>query len=99
MINPKLSDHKTQLISLTYGNSENQDNECVNHADTEIQEYDLQNGEQDDWIKLNMLFGNINWEQRLRDQTVTEMTEIVLQECEGNVKKIFKRRDGKPNSH
>ena len=27
------------------------------------------------------------------------MSEIFLKECESNVKKIFKRKDGKPNSH
>ena len=94
MMNTKLSDHNTLVISLSYGMTEKEDKK-VNQADTEIPEYDLKNGDAEDWLRFNMLIKDINWEEMFRDKSVDEMSEILLKKCEDNVKKIFRGNDGK----
>ena len=67
----------------------------INQAVTDIPEYDLKNGDDEDWLRVNMLLQNINWEEKFEDKNVDEMTDIFLEICENNVKKIFKRKDEK----
>ena len=97
MINTKLSDHNTILISLSYGMKEFED-EKVNHASTDIPDYDLRNGDREDWLRFNMLIQDINWEKEFKDRNVNEMSEILLKTCEDNVRKIFKKKDEKDHS-
>ena len=61
MIDTRLSDHSTILISLSYWMKELEDKK-VNHAITDIPDYDLRNWDQEDWMRLNMLIQDINWD-------------------------------------
>ena len=71
----------------------------LNHANTDIPEYDLRNGDREDWLRFNELIKDINWEEDFRDKNVDEMSDILLKACEENVKKIFKKKDEKDISN
>ena len=91
MMNTKLSDHNTLIISLSYGMAETEDKR-INQAVTDIPEYDLKNGDDEDWLRVNMLLQNINWEDKFEDKNVDEMTDIFLEICENNVKKDIQEK-------
>ena len=63
---------------------ENEDKR-TNQATTDIPNYDLKNGDAEDWLRFNMLIQDINWEDKFKDKNVTEMTDIFLHVCESSV--------------
>ena len=91
-VNTVLSDHNTVFISLSYGLQDMEGKTRINHTETCIPDYDLSNGDREDWLRFNMLLQQINWEELFEDKSVNEMTGILLQKCEENVKKIFKQK-------
>ena len=84
MINTKLSDHNTLMISLSYGIKENEDKR-TNQATTDIPNYNLKNGDAEDRLRFNMLSQDINWEDKFKGKNVTEMTDIFLHVCEKDI--------------
>ena len=92
-VNTALSDHNTVFIPLSYGLENAEDRKRTNHSEACIPEYDLRNGVREDWLRFNLLLQQRNWDELFEDKSVNEMTKILLEKCEENVKKIFKLKN------
>jgi len=91
--NQSFSDHNSIVVTLSLGLKHLEANQRINHSLTTIPEYDIKSGDEEDWLRMNMLLSKINWEEELKGLTVQEITDKLMLELETNVKLIFKKYD------
>ena len=87
------SDYNSLVVDLFFGLNHLESDKRVNYALTTVPEYDTKCGDDEDWMRMNMLLQKINLEEELANNSVQEMTDKVLSKVEKNVSLIFKKRD------
>ena len=83
------SDHNSLIINLSYGLKELKEQKRLNHASTTIFNYDVTGGDEEDWVRMNLLLEEGNWEEEMDGKSVQEMTDTLLCHIENNVKEKF----------
>ena len=78
--NSKLSDHNTILAKLSYGLKPLERKEKINFASTKIPEYELKAADDEDWLRMNIILQQCNWEEKFKELSVTDMTNILCKE-------------------
>ena len=78
--NSKLSDHNTILAKLSYGLKPLERKEKINFASTKIPEYELKAADDEDWLRMNITLQQCNWEEKFKELSVTDMTNILCKE-------------------
>ena len=86
------SDHNSLFIQLSYGLKHMEQHKRINHASTIIPDYNLIEGDIEDWARMNALLDQIDWENELEDKSVEQMTDFILGHLEDKVKLIFKKK-------
>ena len=93
-VNKQLSDHNTIKPMFSFHLKELESKEKVKHATTTIPTYDVESGDDEDWMRMISLLDAANLEEKMNDEvSVTKMTNILLQSIETKVKKTFKPKE------
>ena len=96
IINSKLSDHNTILAKLSYGLEELRKKEKVNFSASNIPEYNLNEAYNEDWLRMIMILQKVNWQDKLKDKSVTEMVNTLNKDLEDVTEKVMTKIDGNP---
>ena len=88
------SGHNPLVIQLSYGLKPMEKHKRTNHAITDIPEYNLSDGDNEDWARMNLLLDEINWEQDMENKSVQQMTDLLMDNLNSNVKLVFKKKNG-----
>ena len=92
IINSNLSDHFTICIHLNYETIRKPTvKKRTNHYHTVIPEYDLKNGDEEDWMRLNLLLNDVNWESLLEETSPEESLARFLNILEEKVPLVFSK--------
>ena len=90
--NSNLSDHYTICISLYYEKvTKPPSKKKVNHFETIIPEYDLKAGDDEDWIRLNLLFDKVDWTSVMENLSPDESLSEFLRILQLHVSQVFKK--------
>ena len=98
IINRNLSDHNTIIHYLSYDIAQMERSEKVNLCQTEIPEYNLMDGDDEDWTRMNLYLEHVDWLGQMEDKSVDEKTDVFLRILNDRVKQVFKRRDENQSS-
>ena len=93
IVNKQLSDHNTIKPKLSYHLKELENAKNVNHAATNIPEFDIASGDEEDWMRMNSLIQTEDLKEKMQNKTVTQMTNILLETLATNVAKVFKKKE------
>ena len=91
IINSLLRDHYTICINLNYKYTNTPDPKKINHYKTSIPEYDLKAGDEEDWLRLNLLLNQVDWQNILENLSPEESVSKFLTLLEEKVSMIFQR--------
>ena len=93
IVNSKLSDHYTICINLNYEKIQKSD-DCnkTNHYQTKVPEFDLRAGDDEDWLRLNLLLDETRWESLMEDLSAEESLKVFLNVLEEKVSTIFTKK-------
>ena len=92
IVNSKLSDHFTIRINLNYENvTKPTSKKKVNHSQTKIPEYDLRGGDEEDWMRLNLLLDKVDWSNVMKNLSPEDSLSEFLNILERNVSQVFKK--------
>ena len=79
IVNSQLSDHFTICINLNYEKVKKKEiKKKSNQYRTTVPEYDLMAGDEEDWLRMDMIFRNVNWESLLENLSPTEALSKLL---------------------
>ena len=93
IVNSKLSDHYTILINLNYEKiSKPERKKRTNQFESTIPEYDLAGGDDEDWIRINLLLDKVNWESLLENLSPEESVSQLLSLLEEKVSQVFNKQ-------
>ena len=93
IVNSKLSDHFTICINLSLGSAQKSTSKKTeNHYFSKISEYNLKDGDEEDWFRLNLMFNQVNWDSILEELSPEESIKKFLSILEENVILIFKKQ-------
>ena len=87
------SDHNSLFIQLSYALKHMEQHKRINHASTVIPDYNLMEGDTEDWARMNALLDKTDWEMEMENKSFQEMTNIILCHLEDKVQVIFEKKD------
>ena len=92
IVNSFLSDHFTICLNLNYENVRKPTKKKrSNHYHTIIPEYDLKDGDEEDWLRLNLLLNEVKWEEQLSATSSEESLGQFLAILESKVPLVFNK--------
>ena len=89
----QFSDHNSHIVNLSFGLEQMQETRRTNFAYTSIPEYNTKTGDDEDWMRMNMLIEEAQLETKIKDLSVKEMTDTIMETIETSVKMVFKKKD------
>ena len=93
IVNSQLSDHFTICLNLNYEKLKKPEKKVKsNMYQTTIPEYDLKAGDEEDWLRLNLLLNKINWETIFQNLSTEECLISFLKVLEENIALVFSKR-------
>ena len=92
IVNSQLSDHFTICINLNYEKVKKKEiKKKSNQYRTTVPEYDLMAGDEEDWLRMDMIFRNVNWESLLENLSPTEALSKLLNVIEEKIPLVFNK--------
>ena len=93
IVNSKLSDHYTICINLNYEKMRKLKNgKKTNHYETSVPEFDLKAGDDEDWMRINLLLNETRWESLMENMSAEESLLTFLKVVEQNVSLVFTKK-------
>ena len=93
IVNSKLSDHFTICLNLSLGgNLKSNPAKNENHFFPFISEYNLKDGDDENWYRLGLMLNQINWDSILEELCPEESLKKFVSILEDNVALIFKKQ-------
>ena len=93
IINSRLSDHYTICIRLNYDQiRKSEDSRKTNHNLTSVPEYDIKAGDEEDWMRMNLMLNDVNWESLMENLSSEESLNLILKVIEEKVSMVFNRK-------
>ena len=93
IVNSKLSDHYTICINLNYEKIRKvKDGKKTNHYETSVPEFDLKAGDDEDWMRLNLLINETKWDSLMENLSAEESLNAFLKVVEQNVSLVFTKK-------
>ena len=96
IVNSKLSDHNTLIISFNVEDETNQEKKkAENPYPNKIFEYNIRKGTNEDWIRYETLMRMLSkdFEEETKDKSTTEMLDKLIKTIEEVVELVFEKKE------